>query len=121
MDVTAVSCCASRAACFAPRRQAPRRRRHVAAPVRCAAPGEHEPAAPEAAAIASSRSSGSGSGALRRQVLARGALGAAALAAGGGGLWVQPAAALGFKKDLTNKRRQKIPESEYKEGPEGLK
>lgn len=33
-----------------------------------------------------------------------------------------PAQALpGFKKDLNKKRKAKIPESEYKEGPQGLK
>lgn len=31
------------------------------------------------------------------------------------------AALPGFKKDMTSKRRQTVPESEYKEGPEGLK
>jgi hypothetical protein len=28
---------------------------------------------------------------------------------------------LGFKKDLTNKRKLKVPESEYSEGPQGLR
>lgn len=38
--------------------------------------------------------------------------------------WQPPAAAaieLGFKKDLTNKRKQRIPESDYTDGEQGLK
>lgn len=48
-------------------------------------------------------------------------LGAAVLAASSAA-GVQEAQALpGFKKDLTNKRKLKVPESEYSDGPEGLK
>jgi len=37
-------------------------------------------------------------------------------------LQCEPAQALpGFKKDLNKRRKAKIPESEYKEGPQGLK
>jgi hypothetical protein len=48
------------------------------------------------------------------------ALSAAALAASIGA--VLPAAALpGFQKDLTNKRKLRVPESAYTDGPDGLK
>ena len=49
----------------------------------------------------------------------RALLAAAALAAGGAAAASPPAQAIGFKKELN--KRKKIPESEYKEGPQGLK
>ena len=47
---------------------------------------------------------------------------AAASQAGGSVVQCAPAHALpGFKKDLNKRRKAKIPESEFKEGPQGLK
>lgn len=48
-------------------------------------------------------------------------LGAAALAASSTAGVQQAQALPGFKKDLTNKRKVKVPESEYTDGPDGLK
>jgi len=40
----------------------------------------------------------------------------------GGALLAQPAQALpGFRKDLVSKRKRKVPESEFTDGPEGLR
>jgi hypothetical protein len=49
------------------------------------------------------------------------ALGAAALAASSSAGVQQAEALPGFKKDLTNKLRLKVPDSDYQDGPEGLK
>ena len=49
------------------------------------------------------------------------ALGSAALAATSCAGVQQAEALPGFKKDLTNKRRLKVPDSDYKDGPEGLR
>ncbi|KAL4427445.1 hypothetical protein ABPG77_000734 [Micractinium sp. CCAP 211/92] len=48
-------------------------------------------------------------------------LGAATLAASSAACVHEAHALPGFKKDLTNKRKLKVPESEYTEGPDGLK
>jgi hypothetical protein len=49
------------------------------------------------------------------------ALGAAAIAAGSSAAPLPSHALPGFQKDLTNKRKLKIPESEYSDGPDGLR
>ncbi|KAK9816576.1 hypothetical protein WJX72_002142 [[Myrmecia] bisecta] len=54
----------------------------------------------------------------RRQVLQQATAGVAVLVSA---LQAAPAEALGFKKDLKKTRRVKVPESEYKDGPQGLK
>lgn len=85
--------------------------RLAVAPVRCSS-GSAAPADEPTAGDAS-----------RRQLLGRAALGVAAAAAAATAD-VAPAAALpGFTKDLdaAKKRRLTIPESQYSEGPQGLK
>ena len=62
-----------------------------------------------------------GTAGSRRGLLARVALGSAALAATSCAGVQQAEALPGFKKDLTNKRRLKVPDSDYKDGPEGLR
>ncbi|KAL4447411.1 hypothetical protein ABPG75_004630 [Micractinium tetrahymenae] len=103
--VQIISVATRQAACLQQQQQRPAERRRAAAAAvdpRCSA----EPDVAEAQAASS-----------RRGLL----LGAAALAASSA-TGVQEAQALpGFKKDLTNKRKLKVPESEYLDGPDGLK
>ncbi|CAL5222332.1 g4680 [Coccomyxa viridis] len=58
----------------------------------------------------------------RREILLQSAVLALASQAFGLALQCEPAAALpGFKKDLNKRKKGRVPESEFKDGPQGLK
>lgn len=102
MSAAAAAACCRQCPCFQHRSTTPQQqRRRVAALVLCqAAPSPAE---------------------SRRELLRQVALGAAVFTAGSGAASLPAQALPGFQKDLTNKRKLKIPESDYSDGPDGLK